>query len=288
MKPTSIIFIILAAILVVVGVVLGTVGAVMANSADISLVSDMTDSEGNDITVTSLSGYSLTDIKIDVKNVDVNIIGQSAESKIEFKNMNSLTYDFTVNKNRLSVSTCSPFDIGTMLKFRENGNGFNGLRNYLFLGKYKNSVSEINIYITAEQQINKFVINTEGSDINVKNLVSDSEFTLGTKNGNIVFENCLIDDDLKVVADGGNFTYNQSNANSVDFDITKGNAKITVNRQYNYTLQCESGKIFINDENVGDSYDGVYPEGNQEQSEELPKVVKGKVTSGDLTVDTQK
>ena len=77
MRPTSIIFIILAVILIVAGIVVGLVGGSMAKAADIQLLSETVDDEGNAITTHNLNEYSVTDFTIDIKNADVNIIGQS-------------------------------------------------------------------------------------------------------------------------------------------------------------------------------------------------------------------
>ena len=74
----------------------------------------------------------------------------------------------------------------------------------------------------------------------------------------------------------------------LDFTIENGNGKFTLDKQYNFSCQCESGKIYLDDENIGDSYAGVYPEMITEEGAEvvLPNAVKGKITSGDLVIDT--
>ena len=288
MKPTSIIFIILAAILVFVGVIVCVVGGIMANAQDIELICDKTDADGNDVVTQSLSEFGLTDINIDIKNVDVNIIGQSVESYIEFKNINAVTYDFTINKQKLNLNSANPFDVASIVKFRENDGGFAGLRHYLYLNKYKKDISEVNIYILPGQDIKNIKINTNGGDITVKNMIGDTAYQLSAVNGNLVFENTNTDGDLAVDVKKGNFTFNASNAGSVDFTVENGNGKFALSGQYNFSCQCESGKIYLDDENVGDSYVGAYPEYEQQEGEEIlvPDSVKGKITSGDLVIDT--
>lgn len=287
MKPTSIIFMILAAILIVVGVTVCIVGASTASN-DNPLLCDTVDAEGNEITTYSLTEFDLTDIDINIKNAEVNIIGESAENYIEFKNINNVTYDFVINKHKLNLMSVNPFNISSMVKFRENEGGFGGLRHYLYLGRYKDKVSQINIYVTPELSLNSIKIRVENGDISVRNMISSTEYDLSTVKGNVVYENTNTDGNLTVNAKKGNFTFNSSDVNSLDFVIENGNGKFTLSKQYNLSCHCESGKIYLDDENIGDSYAGVYPEAAAEDGAEivLPNAVKGKITSGDLVIDT--
>ncbi len=287
MKPTSIIFMILAAILIVVGVIVCIVGGSMAGN-DNPLLCDITDAEGNEITTHSLTEFDITDIDIDIKNAEVNIIGQSTENYIEFKNINTVTYDFVINKHKLNLTSVNPFNISSMVKFRENEGGFGGLRHYLYLGRYKDKVSQINIYVTPELSLNSIKVRVENGDVTVKNMISDTEYDLSTVKGNVIYENTSTASPLTVSARKGNFTFNSSDVKSLDFTIENGNGKFVLNKQYNLSCQCESGKIYLDDENVDESYAGVYPEvTNQEGAEVIiPNAVKGKVTSGDLVIDT--
>ncbi|MBR4881587.1 MAG: DUF4097 family beta strand repeat protein [Clostridia bacterium] len=287
MKPTSIIFMILAAILIVVGVIICIVGGSMAGN-DNPLLCDVVDAEGNEITTYSLSEYDLSDISIDIKNAEVNIIGQSTENYIEFKNINTVTYDFVINKHKLDLSTVNPFNISSMVKFRENEGGFSGLRYYLYLGRYKEKVSQINIYVTPELALDSIKVSVKNGDITVKNMISDTEYDLTAVKGNVVCENTATAAALTVNTNKGNFTFNTSDVKSLDFVIENGNGKFILNKQYNFSCQCTSGKIYLDDENIGESYAGVYPETviQEENGVVIPILVKGKITAGDLVIDT--
>ena len=287
MKPTSIIFMILAAVLIVVGVVVCFVGGSMTGN-DNPLLCDAVDAEGNEITTHTLTEFDLTDIEIDIKNAEVNIIGQSTSNYIEFKNINTVTYDFVINKHKLNLETVNPFNISSMVKFRENEGGFGGLRHYLYLGRYKDKVSQINIYVTPETSLGSIKIRVENGDITVKNMISDTEYELKAIKGNVVYEKTNTASALTVNVKKGNFTFGSSDVNNLDFTIENGNGKFTLDKQYNFSCQCESGKIYLDDENIGDSYAGVYPEMITEEGAEvvLPNAVKGKITSGDLVIDT--
>ena len=287
MKPTSIIFMILAAILIAVGVILCVVGGSMAGNGD-PLLCDTVDAEGNEISTYTLAEFDLTDVDVDMKNVEVNVIGQSTESYIEFKNINAVTYDFVINKHKLTLTSVNPFNVSSMVKFRENEGGFAGLRHYLYLGRYKDEAAQINIYLTPEQSLSSVKVKVKNGDVNVKNMTSDTEYDLSAVEGNVIYENTVTASALTVSAKKGNFTFSASDVKSLDFTVENGNGKFTLSGQYNFSCQCESGKIYLDDENIGDSYAGVYPEAAAEEGAEivLPNAVKGKVTSGDLVIYT--
>lgn len=289
MKPTSIIFLILAAILIVAGIILCIIGGAIAGADDVEILCEYTDEEGNDITDHSLAEYSLTSINIDFENANVNIIGQSAESKIEFKNINFAKYDFTINKKKLSLESINPLDVSSIIKFRENEGGFDGLRHYLHLGKYKDDVSEVTIYLTADQMIDDINISVKNGDIKITKMGNSPTYNLTAKNGNVVFESTTTESSIKADVEKGNFTFNRSNAFSIDLIVNNGNGKFITDRQFNYTCVCEAGNIFLDEENAGDTAPGVYPEIKVEEGQEeviVPCMVNGKITSGDLVIDT--
>ncbi len=278
---------ILAAILIVSGVVVCIVGGSMTGK-DNPLLCDTVDAEGNEITTHSLAEFDITDIDIDIKNVEVNIIGQSSKNYIEFKNINAVTYDFAINKHKLELVSANPFNVSSMVKFRENEGGFGGLRHYLYLGRYKDKISQINIYLTAETSLNSIKTHVFDGDVTVKNMISDTEYDLSTVNGNVVYEGTSTASALAVNVKKGNFTFNSSDVKSLDFIVENGNGKFILNKQYNMSCRCESGKIYLDDESVDESYAGVYPEVTTQEGTEivLPNPIKGKVSAGDLVIDT--
>ncbi len=286
MKPTSIIFMILAAVLIVAGVIVCFVGSGMAGN-DNPLLCDRIDSEGNEITVYSLSEFDLTDMEIDIKNAEVNVIGQSTTCYIEFKNINKVTYDFVISKHKLTLNTVNPFNISSMVKFRENEGGFGGLRHYLYLNRYDDKVSQINIYITPEQSVDSIKIRTDKGDVSIKNMISDTTYDLSATNGNVIYENSITSASLDVNVKKGNFTFNSASVSPLNFKIENGHGKFTLNKQYNLSCKCESGKIYLNDENVGESYQGVYPESAVQTDAvvEPPNMASGEIISGDLYID---
>lgn len=289
MKPRSIIFLILAAILIVSGIILCIIGSALSGSDGNEILCDYTDKEGNDITEHSLEEYSLASININLENANVIIAGQNVESKIEFKNMNFAKYDFSINKKKLSLESINPFNISSIIKFRENEGGFDGLRHYFHLNKYSDDISEVKIYLMPGQIIQDINITVKNGDIRIQNMGNDPTYNLVAKNGNVIFESTKTGGSISVDVEKGNFTFDRSNAFSIDLNVNNGNGKFIADRQFNYTCTCESGNIYLDDENVGDTEPGVYPETKSEENPDeviVPCTVNGKIISGDLMIDT--
>lgn len=288
MKPTSIIFIILSAILIFTGIVLCLVGGGMAKSEDTQLLCDRVDENGDAVSENDLLEYNITAYSINMKNVNVNIIGKSTKTYIEFKNINRVTYDFTVSNHKLNLSTINPFNPASLVKIRENGLGFDGLRHYLFLNKYKNKTPEVNIYLSPEQTVTDIKVRVTDGNITIKDMTANCTYDVGAKNGTVKFEETDTNQNISAKAVGGDFIYDSANAKSLEFEVENGHADFKTTKQYNYTIDCEHGKIYIDNENVGESFAGVYPEtkqsGDKAQEVTLPDSVRGKITSGDMSL----
>jgi len=285
MKPTSIIFIILAAVLIVAGVVICLVGNSMT-SADNPLLCDSIEA-GDEKVEHSLSEFELTNIDINIKDVNVEIIGKSEKNSIEFININKVTYDFVINKHKLTLSTVNPFNVSSMVKFRENEGGFAGLRHYLYLNRYNDKVSQIRIYVTADTVLENIKINTENGNITIKNMMGAPKYDITSETGSVTVENSLTTDVINVKVKSGDFNYTNSGASHLDFKVEKGNANFQISKQYNFFCKCNvAGSVIVDTENVGDSYEGVYPKLEPAEGAEidLPDTVKGELVSGDLFI----
>lgn len=288
MKPTSIIFLILAAVLIIAGVVICLVGNSMASPNE-SLICDSV-VDGNDITNYVLTEFDLMDIDINVKNAKVSIISNSEvrENHIEFKNINKVTYDLVINNHKLTLSSVNPFNVSSMVKFRENESGFGGLRHYLFLNKYKGKECEITVYITPDTRLSNIKVHTKSGDIVMNGIVGNTKYDLSADKGNVTFDNINTLENVTANVKGGNFTFDHSKVNDLDFTIENGNGNFNVGYQYSYVCQCVNGSIHLDGESLNDSLNQTYPivEPMEGMELEIPGEITGKVTSGDLYIVT--
>ena len=115
-------------------------------------------------------------------------------------------------------------------------------------------------------------------------------YTFNCEKGNLTFDNNTTKGNVTVTGVDSSFKYNMSNVKKVDFNLENGSSEFAVAEQYNFSVGCESGNVYINNEKIGDSYVGIYPENTETADEELaevPVLVSGKVTSGDFMIVTE-
>lgn len=310
MKPRSIIFIILAAVLIIAGVVTCIVSASIASSKNIELLSDTIDEKGNAVTTDDISGYGITNLSIDMDNVDVNIIGGSEKSYIEFVNINPAKYDYTVSGYKMTLKTINPYDVTALLKIRKNSSGFSGLRSYFFLNKYKDSSAAVNIYISEAVAISEMKIKVKNGNINLKNIDSDCLYELSANKGNVTLDKIDTLLDSKITVNKGDLNVSDSSLRKNEFKVNTGNATFADCERSHYYVTCESGIVYFDDKNQGAAVEGlIYPEeitqeeetdtdtetnaeeAPAENSEEdgisLPDEIKGEIVGGNMFVTSK-
>ncbi|MBR6514802.1 MAG: DUF4097 family beta strand repeat protein [Clostridia bacterium] len=284
MKPTSIIFIILSAILIVSGITVCIIGASMANEQN-PLLCDSIEENGDEINTQLLDEFKLTDIVIDVKNMDVRF-EQGSENRIVFRNINKVTYDLAIKDHKLSLTSVNPFEITSMIGFRENDGGFAGLRHYLYLNRYDKKVSEVVVYYTSDQSFANISISVKNGDVVLADLKGDTTYSLEATDGNIDCDNIITVNNIKANVKNGNFNFDRSSAKFLDFFVDNGNGSMLITKQFNFYCECEMGNIWLDSKKEDNDWVGVYPELQNQDQVEVPDMVKAKVVSGQLTIDT--
>lgn len=203
------ILLLLGAIIMAAGFIVCIAGAVVANvNGDSLFAGEMEGGKGYTYT---FDGESITKIDIEATDVTVNIIGASAESKIELINFNENMYAFNCEKRYITFKE-SP-DIKSMLNFFENGVTFKGMRYILRLGA-NDGDKIINIYLTDADTVNNFAISIGKGKISVSDIKTDSGYKFTVEDGTVSLSNVSTSSDISVSA-----------ANSNDLDLIFNNVK---------------------------------------------------------------
>lgn len=183
MKPTSIISLVIAVLLVIVGLVTCFIAQNMAQANGEFLFSEERDNAL--VQTVDLSDSEISKIEIIVKDAEINIIGRAEKSYIEFINFRENYYALSASNRVLSFDEIP--DIMSMLKFWENGFSFKGMR-YIFNFNNqpeKDTQKVINIYLTSDRTMKIFDINAERCTLNIHNIASPSDYNIVTTEANI-------------------------------------------------------------------------------------------------------
>ncbi len=203
MRPASIISLVIAVLLIVVGLVSCFIAQNMAKANGEFLFSE---DRGSDlVTTVDLTDSETSKIELIASKVQINIYGRQDKSYIEFVNFKENYYSLS-NANRVLSFDEIP-DIKSMLKFWENGFSFKGMR-YIF--NFNNTVDEskdkvINVYLSNDKEIKIFDIKSNDLVLNISNMTTGTDYNITTQNAVI---------DGNVVRTSSTFNINSSESDS--------------------------------------------------------------------------
>lgn len=310
MKPTSVIFLILAVILIVGGVILCFVSGALASGADIELFCDYVDEEGNAVTEHDLSGKSVSAVNIDLESAVINIYGGSEKSYVKVENFPDKAYEFWLTAGELNFKDTHALSVFSSFRINESGFGFDGLRHYLALNKYDDKDNVIDIYLSSKDSINTLNIDVNNGEINISDLDVISEINLNVNDGKIALNSVNSAGKANVTAKNASLIFDGCNiADTIANVEESGTIECQLLIQHVFTLNCNSsGNVYLDSVKANADYSGVYPaepivipvpeEENQtdetaqdpvdtEPEEILPVSFKGDVNHGDIKISVK-
>lgn len=242
MKPSSIIALIVAVLLVIVGLTTCIIAQNMANASGQTLFSESR-SDGL-VNTMDLSEQDLSKIELIVSDADINIYGKSSSSYVEFVNFRENYYTLTTANQVLSFDEIP--DVVSMLKFWENGFSFKGMR-YIFNFRPETEGRKvINVYLNANTGINIFKITADNCTLNLEGLTWGSDYDFTLKNGEINVPNLKTTSTFRV--NGEEITLNFGTAIISNLEIEANTLNLTANSlrvNSSALLQCGDGAITI-------------------------------------------
>lgn len=236
MKKRTKILLLTSAIIIAIGLMVCVAGAVISKVNGDQLFAAKTEM-GKGYTY-SFSGEDITKVDIDVTNAAVNIIGGSEESKIELFNFNENFYSFNCS-NRLITFKESP-DVSSLLRFWESGFTFKGMR-YLIRFGGNTGEKTVNIYLTEEDYVKNFTVNTGKGKIKVSDLSTSTDYKFTMENGTVTMENVKTDSVISVSAPtSSDCDYSFKNVSAKTFNISASQADVKSS-----ALSFEAGDLDI-------------------------------------------
>lgn len=185
MKPTSIVSLIIAVLLVVLGLVTCMIAQNMATANGEFLFSETR--EDGLVNTVDLTESEISKIELIVADAEINIIGRSDKACIEFVNFRENYYNLSAANRVLSFSEIP--DITSMLKFWENGFSFKGMRYILNFAKDQEQSPDakkvINLYLTGDKEIKIFEIQADNCTLNIQSMTTATDYNITVENAEI-------------------------------------------------------------------------------------------------------
>jgi len=175
MKPASVIALIIAAVLIVIGVAVCFTANGMAQKNGNLLFSE---TRGDDsVTTVKLDDKTTIKISLDVEDADINIYGKSGESYIEFVNFRETFY--SLSSTSASVTFREIPDASSLFKFWESGFTFKGIRTFINPQNYDNSKRKvINVYLSDACGIKQFDISADTAAVTLEHLSCQADYVI--------------------------------------------------------------------------------------------------------------
>ncbi|MBR7032466.1 MAG: hypothetical protein IKI03_02390 [Clostridia bacterium] len=175
MKPASIIVLIIAALLVICGVVLCLIGSSAAKKDGMDLFPQIKD--GQPYIKQEFSPDKISKIELSISNATINVTGGEINSYIEFINYNPNLYDLDVTSQAISFSESE--NLRSLFNIWENGFGFKGYRNFLNPRSLKaNGDKSINIHLGDSSLISSVSIKGKNVVLIVNNVQIKKEIKI--------------------------------------------------------------------------------------------------------------
>lgn len=297
MKPTSIVFLIVAIVLIIGGFATAGVAKQMAAREGIEL-SYNPGKDAEDLVFTYEYGEdSIGKITVDLDSADVNVIGGAAKPYVELINFADGMYEFSSTNRVMTIKDGTDFTSWSGLATLAMN--FKGLRSFVNYGSMKDLERTVNIYVCEENPVKIVDVSLDAGVVSIKDSASSTDYNVSLDAGEVTFENVSTASAVTVELDAGNVNVTGCDFErfTVELDSGNVNAKASVNRlsaeigtgafNYNYygSIALTNVKLFANVGTVtvdGIGYGG-YKETNDVATDSLVDI---SVSVGDIIINS--
>lgn len=187
MKPTSVIFLIVSVVLIAAGSITAGLAKDLAEKEDVAFLNKA----GEDIVFTyDYSKDGISTINLDLKEADVNIIGESEESYIELINFSWGSYEFSSARPTLNViNNWDGLSLSGIASFVSNMDGLCGVVNYL---NSVNSQKVVNVYLSPESEIAAVSCDLDKGTVRMEKCNMTIDYSINIEDGEKYINGTLI------------------------------------------------------------------------------------------------
>ena len=201
MKPTSVIFLIVAVLLACLGFLLCMTATSLATEQGIGLFAQVGDEDDNYVSTEAINEEDLKKIVVKVGNVKVNVIGGAEEAKIELVNFMNNSYQIQAGRSTLQISDNSGISgIVDIDNFKINFHGFRDYLHYLsdYVAGKPQKEQVLNIYLTDTADLVNFNITMGSGDLTVSHMQADCDYKIIIETGVVEIEDVQTDSSIQI------------------------------------------------------------------------------------------
>ncbi len=222
MRATSIIFLILALVLVLVGITTCAVADAMADEQGIVLFDQIADENDNLIYTYNYAHDAIKKVSVDVEDADIFIHGGSESAYIELVNFTKGSYD--LSSTNLTLSVVDNSSLLKLFSLTTDGFNFDGFRHYLKSFDFGDKPRAIHIYLPTDGAIKQFDIKVSTGNLSLSDVVLEADLSVEVGEGEISFERLKTASDLSLKLEKGTVYF--SGVESRTLTVDAGEAEI--------------------------------------------------------------
>ena len=306
MKLGSIVGLIIAAILIIAGIIMCIVGSSSAKSEGRELLMQI---DGSGTHYVQEVSSETTKISLDCESAKIIINGNAESSYIEFTNFNPNKYSVSATANVISFSESA--DISSLLDLGDFGFSFKGLR--YFLDPRNDDFDELEktivVNLSADSKLKIIDIKAENADVTAKSFTVSGDIILNVKTGTVSLDSSSASSTLSIAGDdlktsingctGKTLRYSarksELSANGCDFtnsEIASEEGRIDVISEVtlddrHIALTSESGGILFNTKPVASPFNYEPPVGEDGEEKKASFKITAKSASVNIQFPTQ-
>lgn len=260
MKPRSIIFLIVAAVLIVAGIIVCAVGSAGAKSDGIDIYSYSYDENDRTVTEVDISNEAIGKISLELGSCSVRIEGGGDRPTVKLVGFEKYRYSLSTTGSELKIK--DGFGPTALIGMSSDGISFDGMR-YLFpfvsRGIHSHAETcEVIISLPDKLAVRKISINVERGDVTLDSLSGKADIVINVGEGNIA-SSSKTDASVSIAADtgAGDILFeNPIYVGKSDLHTADGNIRLVITGQTEceYQLLAPLGKISVYTADAGDSY----------------------------------
>lgn len=242
MKPTSVVFLVVAALLIIGGMITCSVARNIAEADGYLLFSDTED--GGTRRTEDFSDQPITKIEIAFSDAEVCIIGGAEKSYVEILNFRDGMYNFSTAGKTVKLDEIT--DMKSMFDL-SNGFSFSGIR-YFLRAKQPEGVRRVNIYLNGLAAESLKIVNVTGKNctLEIRNLSAMCDITATASESLIMKANGLhTSSALTVNAPVSDLTITDTTFNAVTMDAAHGFIEAENMFFKSLDIETEDGNIAI-------------------------------------------
>lgn len=258
MRLGSIVGIVLSSLIIIAGIVLCSIGASEANAVGQSLFTEKND-DGTYYCHSIEEGTTRLDIN--VTTADIEVVGGTGPSKIEFFNFNPNFYALTVTPNVVSFEEVQKIE--SFVDIWENGINFKGLRYALDPNNFSYDSSDKRIVITIGSDIDVKILDLSAdvTSIDIKDLSFGGDITVKAEFGDVSINSLVTSSTVEIFGNSINVTVRDSSALSIKCTAKQSNSHFDKCISSDCNISVDNGRVdYITDSPISDSYVNVSTE----------------------------